>query len=137
MSPTRRFWWNWLRRSSIVVTNEMPWLEWAINVSMCISVWAVLSLVFKYLQSRKVWNDVMTVACFMWVLFLRFRHPAAAYVPMAVFALGAYKALDQTTYKTAVRAALALVIGFLWMEFGIHRLIGLMYYFCAGCFFGK
>jgi len=115
----------------------MPWYEWAVSVAMCISTWAVVSLVFKYLQSRQLWNDLMTTACFMWVLFLRFRHPAAALAPMAVFAFGAYKALDQTKYKTGVRVALAVVAGVLWIEFGIHRLIGIMYYFCAGCFFGR
>lgn len=108
-----------------------------INVAMCITVWGCVSLVMKYLQSRKMWNDAMTVGCFLWVVSLRFRHPAAILVPILVFAAGTFKALDQTRYNGPARLVGALVIAALWMHFGIVRLISLMYYFCAGCFFGK
>ena len=112
----------------------MGGIEWVINVMMCMSVWGALSLVSRFLHARKLWNDLMSVACFLWVLGLRFPHPAAYWVPLVVFGWGLYVALGDTRYKTSVRAALAGVGAFLWFQFGMWNLVAVMFYFCSGCF---
>lgn len=112
----------------------MPWLEWIVNVMMCLAFWGVLSLVSRYVHSRKLWNDLMSVACFLWVLGLRFRHPAAYWVPFAIFAWGVFAATDESRYNVPARVAFALVGAVLWFQFGMWNLVASMFYFCSGCF---
>lgn len=113
------------------------WVEWACNVLMCLCVWGGISLFARFLQARKLWNDVMTVACFLWVLSLRFRHPAAVLVPVVVFALGLFQALGSTRYNVPVRIVGAILGALIWFRYVMWNLIAVMFYFCSGCFFSR
>lgn len=113
----------------------MPLVEWIVNLLMCLATWGLLSLVAKFLQSRKLWNDTMTVACFLWILTLRFRDPRLILVPMTVFALGLFIALGDSRYNIPSRLLAAAVGSMLWFHFAMWNVVAVMFYFCSGCFF--
>ena len=116
------------------MTLSMPVAEWVVNLLLCFTVWGVLAWVSSFLHTRKLWNDIMSVACFLWVLGLRFRHRASYWVPLAVFAVGIYQALEESRWNRRVRAVLALAGSALWFQFGMWNLVAVMFYFCSGCF---
>ena len=113
----------------------MPLLDWIVGFAMCASVWLGIHFGFKWLNSRKLWNEAMSLACFVWVLNFRFRHPALIPSAMALFAAGTFKALDSTRYNAWARAAAAAVAAVLWIQFGLYQLVSLIFYCCSGCVF--
>jgi hypothetical protein len=109
-------------------------MDWFVNVVMCLAVWALFGLSAKWLEARHLWNGAMTMSCVMWVLLLRFRHPAAEIIPMLCFAGGLYVALDATRLNGTARVVIALGASMLWFGFLFYRALSLMYYFCSSCF---
>ncbi|MBI4859323.1 MAG: hypothetical protein HY815_03560 [Candidatus Riflebacteria bacterium] len=116
--------------------GEPPFLDWLMNVLLCLGVLMSLAIAAQALEMRKLWSPTLSGACVLYLLLMRYtRNPWIVVPAAAVFAWGVYELLDHTRLTDAARAVVALMGAVVWFGALFWGLVTLVVYFCSGCLF--